>query len=117
MAANFVSAEALWTRGDHTCKGQRRQLLLEPLLRAMWLSFTPRLRIPVVTQSKPGSTARGRQDFYSARVKLENICSALFSLCLRLSTQSVMCWVTWWSHIMGRPCVVISCWVTGGQGR
>lgn len=111
MAANFVSAEALWIRGDHTCKGGRRWLLLEPLLKAMWLSFTPGLRIPVVTQSKPGSTAqRATQDFYSGHVKLENLCSALFSLCLRLSTQSPTCWVTWWGHILGqalRSCLLL----------
>lgn len=61
-----------------------RQLLPGPFLGAIWPSFTPGLRISVVTHNKAGSTAqRERWDFYPEHVKLENVGSALFSLRLQ----------------------------------
>lgn len=93
----------------------RRRLLPGPLLGATWPSFSPGLRISVVTHNKPGSTAqRERRDFCPGQVKLENSRSALFSLELSpgiswLGTRSPthwvtapMCRITRWSHILGQ---------------
>ena len=136
MVASLASAEAeaaLWIRGDHACMGQR-WLLPGPLLRAMWLSFAPGLRISMVTHNKPGSTAqRERQDFYPDILSLKT--SAL--PCFHCVSAESCSWrylraSPGWAHKVpctgslfpcagspggatswGRPCVAIRCWVTG----